>query len=368
MNKIMLLQTDALAPIRQLLDDESVNDILINGPNSVYIEQAGRLTRTAVQFPNEAAVLGAAHAIAKEVGRTLEPGRPVLDARLADGSRVNIIAPPLSLDGTTISIRKFSRSSITVDQMVEQGNISSGMGDLLKVVGRSRLNIVISGGTGSGKTTLLNAISQYAGEEERIVTIEDAAELRMQQPHVVRLEARPVSATAMEDEVSIRDLMKNALRMRPDRIIVGEVRGAEAFDMMQAMNTGHEGSLTTVHANHPRDALARIENMIAMANLNLAPSAIRNQMASAIHLIIQISRMRDGKRRITYISEITGSEGDVIAMQELFAFQAKGENADGSLNGEFKWSGIVPRFVRRAVYHGEGERLSKALGIKLPKL
>jgi pilus assembly protein CpaF len=361
-------ESDALAPIRGLLNDESVNDILINGPQQVYVERKGKLENTGIAFASDADVLAAAHSIAKEIGRTLDPNRPLLDARLPDGSRVNIIAPPLAVDGTSISIRKFSRTSITVDQMAEQGNVSLAVGELLKVIGRSRLNVLISGGTGSGKTTLLNAISQFISNDERIVTIEDAAELRLQQPHVVRLETRPMRLSHQEDEVSMRDLMKNALRMRPDRILVGEVRGPEAFDMMQAMNTGHEGSLTTVHANHPRDALARLENMIAMASLNLTPQAIRAQIASAVHVIVQVSRMRDGKRRITYISEIVGMENDIITMQDLFVFQTKGENKDGSLQGEFKWSGIIPRFVRRAAYYGEADRLSAALGVKLPKM
>ena len=230
------------------------------------------------------------------------------------------------------------------------------------------MNIIIAGGTGSGKTTLLNAISHYIDADERIVTIEDAAELKLQQPHVVRLETRPVRIGRREDEVTVRDLMRNALRMRPDRIIVGEVRGAEAFDMMQAMNTGHEGSLTTVHANHPRDAMARMENMITMANLNLPAHAIRSQIASAIHLVVQVSRMRDGYRRVTYVSEVVGMESDVITMQELFAYQTKGEGTDGKLVGDFKWSGIMPRFLRRVAYYGEADRLSNALGVKLPKL
>jgi pilus assembly protein CpaF len=272
------------------------------------------------------------------------------------------------VDGTTISIRKFAKRSITLDDMAAYGNISPALADFFKVAARCRLNIIISGGTGSGKTTLLNAISAYIDENERIVTIEDAAELRLQQPHVVRLETRPVRADRREDEVSIRDLMKNALRMRPDRILVGEVRGPEAFDMMQAMNTGHEGSITTIHANHPRDALARLENMITMANLNLPNQAIRAQVASALHLIVQISRMRDGKRRVTFVSEVVGMEADIITMQDLFSFQGKGEGPDGVLQGEFKWSGIMPRFLRRVGYYGQADRLSAALGIKLPKL
>jgi pilus assembly protein CpaF len=358
----------ALAPIRSLLDDDSINDILINGPKNVYVERAGKLERADIEFPNDAAVFGLAEAIASHIGRAVSIRKPLLDARLPDGSRVNVIVRPLAVDGTAISIRKFSKRSITLDHMQAAGNTSLALSEILKVVARCRLNIVISGGTGSGKTTLLNAISEHIDHDERIVTIEDAAELKLQQPHVVRLETRPVRADRREDEVTIRDLMKNALRMRPDRILVGEVRGAEAFDMMQAMNTGHEGSITTIHANHPRDALARLENMISMANLNLPPAAIRAQVASAIHLIVQISRMRDGHRRITFVSEVVGTEGDVITMQDLFTFQTKGEGADGKLVGEFKWTGIMPRFLRRVAYYGEADRLSAALGIKLPKV
>lgn len=360
--------TQVLAPLQPLLDDPSINDILINGPMNVFVERHGKLEKTSVTFPSNLDVTKAAELIAAQIGRTFDPKRPMLDARLPDGSRVNVIAPPLAVDGTSISIRKFARYSITLDQMAKQGNVSPPLAELLKIVGKCRLNVMISGGTGSGKTTLLNAISQYITDEERIVTIEDAAELKLQQPHVVRLETRPMRMSQQEDEVSMRDLMKNALRMRPDRILVGEVRGPEAFDMMQAMNTGHEGSITTIHANHPRDGLARLENMIAMANLNLTPQAIRSQIASAIHLIVQISRMRDGQRRVTFVSEIVGMENDIITMQDLFTFQTKGEGPDGKLIGEFKWSGIMPRFIRRAIYYGEGDRLSAALGVKLPKL
>ncbi len=357
-----------LEPIKKLLADDTINDILINGPDNIYIERDGRLERTDITFPTDLKVFQMAEAIATQIGRTVNLRRPLLDARLPDGSRVNIIAPPLAVDGTTISIRKFAKHSVTLDKMATQGNISSALADFLKVLGRCRLNIIVSGGTGAGKTTLLNAISEHIDVQERVVTIEDAAELRLQQPHVVRLETRPMRLSHQEEEVSMRDLMKNALRMRPDRIIVGEVRGAEAFDMMQAMNTGHEGSLTTIHANHPRDALARLENMIAMANLNIAPLSIRTQIASAINLFIQISRMRDGQRRVTQVSEVCGMEGDIITMQDLFSYQTKGEGPDGKLIGEFKWSGIMPRFLRRAAYYGESERLSAALGVKLPKL
>lgn len=357
-----------LGPISALMQDDTVSDILINGPREIFVERHGKLEPTSLQFASEAELRGLAERIVAAVGRQLDPDRPLVDARLADGSRVNVIAPPLAVDGTSISIRKFSRDKISIDDMVEYGSVSTQVAEFLKVAGKCRMNIVISGGTGSGKTTLLNAISRYIDPGERVVTIEDAVELQLQQPHVVRLETKPVPLGNQHvEEVGIRDLLKNALRMRPDRIIVGEVRGAEAFDMMQAMNTGHEGSLTTIHANHPRDAIARLENMISMANLNIPMRSVRAQIASALHLVIQSSRMRDGRRRITFISEIAGMEGDIITMNDLFTFVVDGEESDGKLKGHFQWSGILPRFLKRVAYYGELERLSKALGIKIPK-
>ncbi len=356
-----------LGAITPLMQDESINDILINGHKDVFIERKGKLEKVDIQLSGEEEVLQIAHRIAAGINRELNPYRPLLDARLADGSRVNIISPPLAVDGTSISIRKFSKNLITLDHMVEQKNLSESLGEFLKVLGKCRLNMVISGGTGSGKTTLLNALAQHVGIEERIVTIEDAAELKLGHPNLVRLETRPAATKSHIDmEVSMRDLVKNALRMRPDRIIVGEVRGHEAFDMMQAMNTGHEGSLTTVHANHPRDALSRIENMISMANLNIPAKAVRYQIAAALHLIVQISRQRDGHRRITQVTEIIGMEGDTITMNDLFTFVAKGEDENGRVIGDFKWAGIMPRFVRRVAYYGELPRLEKALGVKIP--
>ena len=358
----------ALEPLKPLLDDDSINDILINGHQSVYVERAGKLVKVDLTFPSDAEVFGIAKAIAAQAGRHLGANRPLLDARLPDGSRVNVVGPPLAVDGTTISIRKFAKRSVTLDQMVEQENMSPTLAEFLKIVARCRLNIIISGGTGSGKTTLLNAISQHIDADERIVTIEDAAELKLQQPHVVRLETKPIVVGRDHAEaVSIRDLTMNALRMRPDRIIVGEVRGPEAFDMIQAMNTGHEGSITTVHANHPRDALARIENMIKMTNLGLQTNAIRNQISSAVHLIIQVSRMRDGHRRITFISEVVGMEGETVTMQDLFSFQPRAERSDGRLIGDFKWSLIMPRFLRRIAYYGESDHMAQVLGVKMPK-
>lgn len=358
-----------VGPLLPLMEDESITDILVNGPHNVFVERAGKLEKTPVTFADDEAVLDLAERIVKAVGRKLDPRRPLVDARLLDGSRVNVIAPPLAVDGTMISIRKFARRTISLDDMAATGNISPALAEFFKVAGRCRMNILFAGGTGSGKTTLLNAISEYIGESERIVTIEDAAELQIQKPHVVRLETRPVShGQDPGEEVSIRDLLRNALRMRPDRIIVGEVRGPEAFDMMQAMNTGHEGSLTTIHANHPRDALARLENMISMANLSIPNRSIRTQIASALHLVVQSSRMRDGLRRVTYVTEIAGMEGDVITMNELFTFTSKPDAHGEQIAGEFKWSGILPRFIRRVAYYGELDRLGKALGIKIPKV
>jgi len=357
-----------LGPIALLLNDDTVNDILINGHNEVFVERSGKLEKTSVTFPDEAAVQALAEQIVKAIGRELDPARPLVDARLADGSRVNIIAPPLAVDGTSISIRKFSRRKLSLDVMQQQGNMSAPMAEFLKIASRCKMNIIISGGTGSGKTTLLNALSENINHSERVVTIEDAAELQLQQPHVIRLETQPLKlGRDPKEEVTIRDLVRNALRMRPDRIIVGEVRGAEAFDMLQAMNTGHEGSLTTIHANHPRDALARLENMISMANLNIPPRSLRAQVASAIHLVVQISRMSDGVRRVTFISEIVGMEGDIITMNDLFQYVSEGDGDNGKLAGHFQWSGILPKSLKRLAYYGELEHLAKVLGIKIPK-
>jgi pilus assembly protein CpaF len=365
----LVQEIQTLGPIQPLLEDDTVNDVLINRHNKIFVERFGKLELTDISFPSDAAVIDIAEKVVAAVGRRLNPARPLVDARLLDGSRVNIIAPPLSVDGTAISIRKFAKKTITLEMMRDQKNMSDVLTELLRIISKCRLNVIISGGTGSGKTTLMNAMSQHLDPEERIITIEDAAELKLVSPNLVRLETKPVTFDRRrEEEVTIRDLVKNALRMRPDRIIVGEVRGAEAFDMMQAMNTGHEGSLTTIHANHPRDALARLENMINMANLNLPATAIRQQIASAINIIVQVSRMRDGHRRITYVTELVGMEGDVITMQDLFHFNAQGDGPDGKLKGQFQWSGIMPRFLRRAAYYGEQENLARCLGVKLPKL
>lgn len=357
---------DEMLPIVPLLADDSVNDILINGHDRIYIERNGRLELSDIRFADEAQVLAVAKHIVESAGREFNPRRPLVDARLPDGSRVNVVSPPLAVDGTSISIRKFAKQIITLDKMAEQANMSAELAGFLKICGKCHLNMVVSGGTGSGKTTLLNAISQHVEDNERVVTIEDAAELRLDQPNLVRLETKPAHIHGNQnEEVTIRDLVKNALRMRPDRIIVGEVRGPEAFDMMQAMNTGHDGSLTTIHANHPRDALSRVENMINMANLGLPVKTIRYQIASAVQLLIQISRQRDGHRRITHVSEVVGMETDTITMQDLFIFQPTGETPEGKIVGQYKWTGIMPRFLRRVAYYGELQNLSKTLGVQL---
>lgn len=348
-----------LGPLEPLLADEAVTDIMVNGPKQVYIERKGKLELTDVIFRDNAHVLNVATRIVTRIGRRVDETTPLVDARLEDGSRVNIIIPPLALDGPSISIRKFAKRGITLDIMANQSNLSAKMGTVLKIAGRARLNILISGGTGSGKTTLLNAISQMVDHGERIVTIEDAAELQLQQPHVVRLETRTANLEG-DGEITMRDLVKNALRMRPDRIILGEVRGAEALDMLQAMNTGHDGSMCTLHANTPREALTRLENMVAMSNFNLPTKAVRTQIASAVSLIVQISRMRDGMRRITSITEIVGMEGDVITTQPLFEFEFKGEDSGGKLIGEFRSSGLRPHFLPRAEYFGLGRALIEA--------
>ena len=340
-----------LGPLEPLIEDETVNDIMVNGAKQVYVERRGKLELTNVKFRDDDHVMNIATKIVTRIGRRIDESTPLVDARLADGSRVNIIAPPLAIDGPAISIRKFSKKTITLDTMAQQANISPEMATLLKVAARCRLNILISGGTGSGKTTLLNALSRLIDPTERTVTIEDAAELQLQQPHVVRLETRPPNLEG-SGEITMRDLLRNSLRMRPDRIILGEIRGAEALDVLQAMNTGHDGSMSTIHANAPREALTRLENMVGMTGINLPSRAVRTQIAAAVHLIAQINRMRDGIRRITHIIEVVGMEGDVITTQELFAFKFQGETTDGRLRGVFESTGIRPHFLPRAEYFG----------------
>lgn len=349
-----------LGPLEPLLHDESITDIMVNGCNQVYVERKGKLTLTDVKFRDDQHVMSIAQRIVTAVGRRVDESSPICDARLMDGSRVNVIAPPLAIKGCSISIRKFSKKKITLDIMASQNNISANVCQVLKIAGACRLNIIISGGTGSGKTTLLNAISQMIDHGERIVTIEDAAELQLQQPHVVPLETRPANLEG-HGEITMRDLVKNALRMRPDRIILGEVRGPESIDLLQAMNTGHDGSMGTLHANNPREALTRLENMIGLAGINLPSKAVRTQISSAVNLIVQISRMRDGIRRITHVTELVGMEGDVIITQDLFVFEFQGEDESGKLVGEFKSTGLRPHFIHQAAYYGLDKKLLEAM-------
>jgi len=349
-----------LGPLEVLLDDDAVTDIMVNGPKQVYVERGGKLELTDVTFRNDAHVMNIATRIVTRIGRRVDETTPLVDARLQDGSRVNIIISPLTLDGPSISIRKFAKQKITLEKMEETKNLSPEMATVLKIAGRCRLNILISGGTGSGKTTLLNAMSRMIDNGERIVTIEDAAELQLQQPHVVRLETRPPNLEG-QGEITQRELVKNTLRMRPDRIILGEIRAGEALDMLQAMNTGHDGSMCTVHANRPREALTRLENMVAMTGVKLPAEAVRAQIAGAVHMIVQIARMRDGIRRITHITEVVGMEGEVVTTQDLFTFHYKGEDENGRLFGEFKSSGLRPNFSTKAEYFGLDRALMEAM-------
>lgn len=349
-----------LGPLEALLADEKITDIMVNGPKQVFIEKGGKLTLTDIAFRDNSHVMSIASRIVTRIGRRVDETSPMVDARLEDGSRVNIIIPPLAIDGASISIRKFAKKKITLDIMAQQKNISDAMATVFKIAARCRLNILISGGTGSGKTTLLNAFSRMIDEGERIVTIEDAAELQLQQPHVVRLETRPANLEG-DGEVSIRDLVKNSLRMRPDRIILGECRGSEAVDMLQAMNTGHEGSMSTIHANRPREALTRLENMFGMAGMNMPIGAVRTQIASALDMIVQVSRMRDGIRRITHVTEVVGIEGETITTQDLFTFDFEEEGRDGILIGTFRPSGLRPQFAEKAAYFGLDKPLLEAI-------
>jgi pilus assembly protein CpaF len=351
-----------LGPLEPFLEDDEITDILANGPSAIYVERDGKLEKTGAQFRDAEHLVNIAQRIATGVGRRIDEASPMVDARLADGSRVNIVLPPLVLNGGTISIRKFPQRSLTLDTMAQQQNLSAEMSRVLQIAARSRINILISGGTGSGKTTLLNAISQYIDCDERIITVEDAAELRLQQPHVVQMETRPPNIEGV-GHVAQRELVRNALRMRPDRIIVGEVRGPEAFDMLQAMNTGHDGSMSTVHANSPRDALYRVENMVMMANLNLPLKAIRMQIASALNLVVHVERMWDGIRRVQSVTEIAGMEGDIITARELFTFEYQCQCEDGAIEGTFKSTRMRPGFISRAERYGLDKELLHALGI-----
>jgi pilus assembly protein CpaF len=340
-----------LGPLEPLLKDHSVSDILVNRFDRVYVERAGKLELTGLSFKDNPHLMQIIDRIVSRVGRRVDESSPMVDARLTDGSRVNAIIPPLAIDGACLSIRRFGRDPITARQMIENRSITEPMLELLSAMVKGRLNLIVSGGTGAGKTTLLNVLSGYIPNSERIVTIEDAAELQLKQQHVVRLETRPPNIEG-KGAVRQRQLVINSLRMRPDRIVVGEVRGEEAFDMLNAMNTGHEGSLTTVHANTPRDALARLENMLSMANLNLPERAMRQQIASAIHAVVQVSRLADGTRKVITISEIVGMEGDMITMQDIFVFERQGIDENGKVRGQFRASGIQPQFAERLATTG----------------
>ena len=335
-----------LGPLEPLLADPSVSDILVNGPNNIYVERSGKLQRTAVRFNDDAHLLNIIDRIVSKVGRRIDESTPMVDARLKDGSRVNAIIPPLAIDGPVLSIRRFRKDALNIDDLVRYGSLNPALVGLLRAIVMARLNVMISGGTGSGKTTLLNAMSAFIPERERIVTIEDSAELQLQQPHVVRLETRQVNVEG-RGQITQRDLVRNSLRMRPDRIVVGEVRGGEALDMLQAMNTGHDGSLTTIHANSSRDALSRVETMVAMAGITFPISVLRNQIASAIDVIIHMERQEDGCRRIISVQEINGMEADTIDMSEIFKFSRSGVDEKGNVIGKFSATGIVPEFYDR---------------------
>jgi len=340
-----------LGPLEPLLKDPTITDILVNGYSRVFVERFGVLEASPVRFKDEKHLVRIIQKIVSAVGRRIDESSPLVDARLADGSRVNAIVPPLSLDGSSLSIRKFAKVPISMERLIEIGSIPIQVAEVLKAVVASRRNVLISGGTGSGKTTLLNAMSAYVDNRERIVTIEDSAELQLQQEHVVRLETRPANIEG-KGEIVQRDLVKNALRMRPDRIIVGEVRAGEAFDMLQAMNTGHDGSMTTVHANTPRDALSRVEQMIGMSGIDIPARSARAQMASALNVVVQVARLSDGRRKLVSLSELTGMEGEVVTMQEIFRYRQTGMSPEGQVIGKFEATGIRPRFLDQVMAHG----------------
>lgn len=335
-----------LGPVQPLLEDPQVTEIMINGANRVYVEKQGLIYKTEVSFANDRQVMNLIERVVRPLGRRIDADHPAVDARLPDGSRFNAVIPPVAIDGPSVTIRKFSRERLTVEKLIELGSLTPAVAEFLQACVVSRLNIVISGGTGSGKTTLLNILSGYIPERERIVTIEDAAELQLHQEHVVRLETKPPDLEG-KGEVRIRDLVRNALRMRPDRIVVGECRGGEALDMLQAMNTGHDGSLTTVHANTPRDSLSRLETLALMAGMDLPLRIVREQIASAVDLIIQASRLRDGSRKVTQVTEVAGMEGDTVVLTDLFKFTESGSDKDGKILGELKPTGMRPLFINR---------------------
>jgi pilus assembly protein CpaF len=348
-------------PLEPLLARDDIADIMVNGPDKTYIEVGGKIQLTNIRFRDSAQLMNICQRIVSQVGRRVDEASPICDARLLDGSRVNVIAPPLAIDGAALTIRKFKKDKLTLDQLVRFGSISPEGGEILKIIGKVRCNVVVSGGTGSGKTTLLNCLTNFIEHDERVITCEDAAELQLQQPHVVRLETRPPNLEG-QGTVTMRDLVKNCLRMRPERIIVGEVRGPEAFDLLQAMNTGHDGSMGTLHANSPREALSRIESMITMGGFSLPSKTIREMITSSVDVIVQAARLRDGSRRITHITEVMGMEGEVIVTQDLLVYEIDGEDANGKLIGKHRSTGIGrPRFWERARYYGAEKQLAAAL-------
>ena len=348
-------------PLEPLLSRDDISDIMVNGSGTVYIEVKGKIQRTGIRFRDNQQLLNICQRIVSQIGRRVDESSPICDARLPDGSRVNAIVPPLAIDGPALTIRKFKKDKLTLDQLVKYGTITEQGSQILRIIGRSRVNTLVSGGTGSGKTTLLNCLTQFIDDDERIITCEDAAELQLQQPHVVRLETRPPNLEG-EGQVTMRDLVRNCLRMRPERIIVGEVRGPEAFDLLQAMNTGHDGSMGTLHANNPREALSRLESMITMGGFSLPSRTIREMITASVDVVIQVARLRDGTRKITHITEVMGMEGDVIITQDLFVYDMTGEDAQGNILGRHRSTGIGrPRFWDRARYYGEEKNLAAAL-------
>ncbi len=348
-------------PLEPLLSRDDIADIMVNGSGTVYIEVKGKIQKTGIRFRDNQQLLNICQRIVSQIGRRVDESSPICDARLPDGSRVNAIVPPLAIDGPALTIRKFKKDKLTLDQLVRFGTITEQGAEILRIIGHSRVNTLVSGGTGSGKTTLLNCLTQFIADDERIITCEDAAELQLQQPHVVRLETRPPNLEG-EGQVTMRDLVRNCLRMRPERIIVGEVRGPEAFDLLQAMNTGHDGSMGTLHANNPREALSRLESMITMGGFSLPSRTIREMITASVDVVIQAARLRDGSRKITHITEVMGMEGDVIITQDLFVYDMAGEDAQGNILGRHRSTGIGrPRFWDRARYYGEEKRLANAL-------
>ena len=350
-----------LGPLEPLIARDDIADIMVNGPDRVYIECNGKIELTDVKFRDQQQLMNICQRIVSAVGRRVDEASPICDARLSDGSRVNVIAPPLALDGAALTIRKFKKDRLTLDKLMNYGSVSPAGAKLLQIIGHCRLNTVVSGGTGSGKTTLLNCLTQFIDKGERIITCEDAAELQLQQPHVVRLETRPPNLEGV-GQVTMRDLVRNCLRMRPERIIVGEVRGPEAFDLLQAMNTGHDGSMGTIHANNPRECISRLENMIAMGGYTLPAKTVREQIAGSINVIIQAARLRDGSRKITHVTEIIGMEGEVVTLQDLFIYEIQGEDASGRIVGRHKFTGLRPAFWDQVKYFGKERELADIMG------